>query len=291
MATATTVNVKRSDFGQSAFVNPNRLKIDANYQRTQKPAKIRRMVNNFNPQLCEPLTVSRRMWLKNPDDFYWVLDGGHRLVTQKELGVKEVWVRIIDVSTKEQEAVLFTELNDERVTVQKSTKHRALVFSGDATACAIEDAMNDVGFKLIGDRDAARELKTVACMYDIWTRGESSEFAHPRFGDDALSGERLIKAVLQTIDMTWAKKDGAFNNNTLKAQAIFLTMFWDKIDHETFVDVMEAMLETTPNDLHVQASRKSSSANNPMYRALAFTTVYNRTHGTKLRTSLFGEDV
>jgi len=284
---ATALKLKRSDFGKQTYVNPKKLRVESDtYQRDQESAQVTRMVKNFNEKLFDPLVVARRIWTKNPDDFYWVLDGGHRLATALRLGLTEVPVRIVDVESKAEEAVLFTELNDKRRAVARYSKHRAMVVAGDATACAIEDALNDIGWKMVRERsENLREFKAVACVYDIWSRGESSEWAHPRHGEDRLSGRRLVQAVLQTIDMTWVKKDGAFNNNTLKGQAIFIEAFWDKIDRETFIDVMTAMAETTPNDLGVQAARKKAVANPYNARALVFTTVYNRTHNTKLRTS------
>lgn len=296
MPTPSKNAASRSKFGKTQFLPPSAIHVDTRYQRASTPI-VKRIVDGFNEKLFEPLTIAHRQWATTNKDRYYAIDGGNRLAAAKRLGLKEVPVRIIPVSSEAEEARLFTDINRERVSVQSALQHRALVFAGDAQSVALEDTMNEVGFSLIKDRVLASSngsklqlLGTIGAVKFVWNLGDGSEWAKPGYPDEyRLDGARLLQETLTLIDKQWGKKKRllAWDNNTIKAVAIVVEKFWDQLDPD---DIELTMMEVAPSEIKQMADQKKATPNNFNYRAWALAKAINRETQRNLRlTNLLPE--
>jgi hypothetical protein len=94
-------------------------------QRLTQPSKVNDMVAHFNPDLLGIPIVSQR------DDYFWVIDGGHRVATCREVGwgYKDLQCQIYTGLTEQQEADLFL-LYNKVLPVNSFDRFRIAVFAG-----------------------------------------------------------------------------------------------------------------------------------------------------------------
>lgn len=78
------------------------------YQRVKKSPKVRKMINDFVPDVIGIALVSFR------NGEFWCIDGQHRIAAMKALGYKEVWCQILTGLTYEEECERFNLLNTGR---------------------------------------------------------------------------------------------------------------------------------------------------------------------------------
>lgn len=78
------------------------------YQRVKKSPKVRKMVNDFVPDVIGIALVSFR------NGEFWCIDGQHRIAAMKALGYKEVWCQVLTGLSYEEECERFNLLNTGR---------------------------------------------------------------------------------------------------------------------------------------------------------------------------------
>lgn len=132
------------------FCAPTELRVDPAYQRGtlggESQTLIRRIAQNWNWDLCQPLVVARRQ------DFLerlFVIDGQHRLEAARLRGdIAQLPCVIVEYDSAAEEAAAFVELNQQRRPLSKLDIFRASVASGEAQAAAIMAAITDAGLTL-----------------------------------------------------------------------------------------------------------------------------------------------
>lgn len=78
------------------------------YQRVKKSPKVRKMINDFVPDVIGIALVSFR------NGEFWCIDGQHRIAAMKTLGYKEIWCQVLTGLTYEEECERFNLLNTGR---------------------------------------------------------------------------------------------------------------------------------------------------------------------------------
>lgn len=132
------------------FCRPAELKIDPSYQRdissSQSQALIRRIAQQWDWDLCQPLVVARRV------DFVerlFVIDGQHRLAAARLRGdIDQLPCVIVTYASSAEEAASFVALNQQRQHLSQLDIFRAAVSSGDEEAQAIAAAIADAGLSI-----------------------------------------------------------------------------------------------------------------------------------------------
>ena len=132
------------------FCRPAELRIDPGYQRDasngSSQALIRRIAQNWNWDLCQPLVVARRVDLT---ERLFVIDGQHRLEAARLRGdIEQLPCVIVNYAKPADEAASFVHLNQQRRPLSKLDVFRAAVASEDAQACAIIAAMAEAGLSV-----------------------------------------------------------------------------------------------------------------------------------------------
>ncbi|MBT0667048.1 ParB N-terminal domain-containing protein [Novosphingobium profundi] len=133
------------------FLPPSELSVDSAYQRSatggDSQALIRRIAQNWDWDLCQPLVVARR--LNDDGESFFVIDGQHRLEAAKLRGdIPQLPCNIRSYASVSAEAANFVKLNQQRKPLSKLDLFKAAVASGDEEACAILDAITGAGLCL-----------------------------------------------------------------------------------------------------------------------------------------------
>lgn len=129
------------------YLPPSELEVDPSYQRSiegnDSQKLIRAIAAAWRWDLCQTLVVSQR------GDKLFVIDGQHRLEAAKLRGdIGQLPCIVGEYDTMQQEAEAFTKLNTKRRALSSIEKFNAAVASGDETAVAIRDAIENAGLSL-----------------------------------------------------------------------------------------------------------------------------------------------
>ena len=156
------------------YLLPQQLQIDESYQRSvgsgPSQALIRRIAQNWNWDLCQPLVVARR----EQGDLY-VIDGQHRLEAARLRGdIAQLPAVVVNYSSPADEAASFVNLNQARNPLSGLQVFHAALASGDSTAIAVRAAIEAAGLKLGRSSNLATygpgTLINVAGILRAWKR-------------------------------------------------------------------------------------------------------------------------
>lgn len=180
---------------------PDELEIDETYQRSIEAADsqglIKRIAQQWNWDLCQPLVVSRRRGDAGERERFFVIDGQHRLAAARLRG--DIWQLpcvVLEFTSAADEAASFVHLNQLRRPLSKLQLFKAAVASGDKRACAIVEALRDVGLQVATQTNThywrAGMVSNVAGIEKAWDKyGEIVTRCALRALSDAFRGQIL----------------------------------------------------------------------------------------------------
>jgi Family of unknown function (DUF6551) len=121
----------------------NELKIDPRYQRVLQESKVKRMIVDWSDDEAGVIEVSRR---SNGDLI--VMDGQHRMIAARRLGITHLRALVHDGMTYPAEARLFVRLNTERTKPNKLSTFNGRIQAEDPVAIGVRDAILEAGFTI-----------------------------------------------------------------------------------------------------------------------------------------------
>lgn len=127
------------------WIAANDLSVDWRYQRKLSPSQVKRIVDLFNPDHFGSLQISKRSNGK-----YVILDGQHRVEAIHKLGwsAQKLPCLIHEELSVQEEAAIFAGSNNSKA-LSPIDKFRARIVAKEDKALAIQQAVDDAGFKLI----------------------------------------------------------------------------------------------------------------------------------------------
>jgi hypothetical protein len=177
--------------GHFQWLDKRTLRIDERYQRSAQPHKVQAFAQNWNWQACGVLHVSFR------DGFYWVFDGGHRLMAAlKRVDIKELPCMIFACEQVSQEASGFLAVNSHRRPVTTLEKHNARIVAGDPLSVVVSEAIAACGLVVTKKANAPGQIK---CLETCMKIGDQS--------DSTLRRVLPFAAAICTADSMPVKKD------------------------------------------------------------------------------------
>lgn len=112
----------------------------AAYQRELKPSKVRKISENFIPDIVGIALVSFR------NGEFWCLDAQHRVKALEKLGYTEVWCQLITGLNYEEECKRFNILNTGRTQLTSNQIFHCRVEGKDPNALALVEAFKKYRF-------------------------------------------------------------------------------------------------------------------------------------------------
>lgn len=147
-----------------AWVKLTDLHIDPIYSRQINPTKVRKIVNEFDPDSIGAIIVSKRS-----NGSLYILDGCHRVEALREMGWGDQLVPasvMTDLSV-EAEARIFTVLNEQRTKPRPTDLYRSKLAAGDERIVDIERIVKGLDLHIVAGphRDGIQAVSTLENVY------------------------------------------------------------------------------------------------------------------------------
>lgn len=196
-------------------LNTKYLFVDELYQRYLDPARVNKIVREFNPNLVNPIKVSFR------DGKYWVIDGHHTMAVLKARNNNNdlpVDCKVFYGMTWLDEVNLFIEQNGISRAVNINDKLRAMMNSGDPEVTQMVKIAAKVGFVIDfkgskGDNKIVA-LSTLMRAYSALTPEEYLDFLTLLKKTWNGSSDSLCREILQGTFVFYKTYKGKFNPKT-----------------------------------------------------------------------------
>lgn len=202
----------------------------APYQREVKPAKVRKIVKNFMPDIVGIGLVSFRKGK------YWCLDAQHRVRAMKELGYKEIWCQVLTGLTYEEECFRFTILNTGRTQLTANQVFHSRVEGRDPEALALVEAFTKYRYTYNKNEGG----KSENCI------GAVSKFVKMQ----KTHGIDMVERVLNTLRNAWFGDKTSLSSAIITGISTFLAENPDAND-EILIKTLEKI---SPDRLLIEAN-------------------------------------
>jgi hypothetical protein len=178
--------------------------VPVEYQSDHDPARVKWLVSNYRAREVGTIVVSRR-----PDGSLVIVDGQHRVLALRELGIEVVRAEIHDGLSIVEEANLFEDLNANRrrPTVFDLFRSRVAGERPDALQVAAIAAEYGYTFRRGGALSrSANHIQAVGAVEAIFRQG----------------GPQLLRGVLSITSGPWAGHSEGLEGQMLRGVAMFL---------------------------------------------------------------------
>lgn len=197
--------------------------VDESYQRPVTAAKMAYLRNNWDLLAAGMLRVNAR-----PDGSLYVMDGQHRLLAAREIGLAQMDCAVYRVPV-EMEARLFERWNTHATTATPQDVFKARLRYGEPVATAIHDIVVECGYVVITNRsynliNGIGAVRTLEQIYRCWdTAGRVPD------------PERL-RRVLRFIRRVWPEQEGATGEMMLRTVDRLLQRYRRDLDEKNFTE-------------------------------------------------------
>ena len=229
-----TLFIRKTEEKRLAEIELKRLPIDslcfAPYQRELKPSKVKRIAENFNPDVVGIALVSFR------NGKFWCLDGQHRVKAMKKLGYTEVWCQVITGLTYEEECKRFNILNTGRTQLTANQVFHCRVEEKEINAVDLVEIFNKYRFDY---------NKNASCRDDN-VIGAVSKFVKIQRNH----GNGMVERVVRVLRNAWLGDKNSLASAIITGLATF---FSENPDVNEFV-LTKALEKISPLALVLQAN-------------------------------------
>lgn len=199
------------------LVPSNEIYSDPAYQRPVDKNRVKKIVQEFNPAVANPIKVSVR------DGKYWVFDGQHTLTALKvKNGGKDLMVPCIVYTglTQEDEAFLFATQTGISSKVKVNLRLRALYLAGDPNVMRLHDTLEGLGVKLdFTDHQGQCKIVAYSTIYKIFLNLSQREFVD------------MMKIILKS----WPDSPERLSKEMLNGMYYFFAIYGDEFDKKKAV--------------------------------------------------------
>lgn len=225
---------KTSEKPTLAWIEIDKLLVDESYQRSSQTLRgqknIEQISNNFNWQFFGALTVA-----KTTNDSFSVIDGQHRMLAAKQRGdISELPCIIVGEIESKEQAVSFSAINSNRVSLNSIAKYHAGIAAGDFDCIAIRDLLKKADIEIPKKPVFKADLEPRQTLAVGTIKSMLSKYS-----------ERQLIWALTIIPKAYGDEKGQLSANLIKTMALFCRHHED-IDDELAV---YALQEFDPQEL------------------------------------------
>lgn len=207
---------------------------DMTYQRPTNEARVRKMRDEFDPDLLGVVTLSYRGNSK-----YAILDGGHRvdLYLLMEWTDQKILAQVYKDLTLQQEAHIYAIMNSERVRPTTLNLFLARVAANDPAATLLKEAVEAGGAVLSTDyRPGARYFRAIAEAERVFR----------------VTGPEVVRQAVWCMTEAWSSRQeqDTYPGSVFSGVAYILHHFKGRVDVLTLA---EKLKDTTPGLIMNQA--------------------------------------
>lgn len=170
------------------------LQTDLSYQSPIDESIVKKIVNNFDENALGTITISQR-----EDGTLWILDGQHRTVGCRRLGLDSMNAKVLTGLSIEEEANLYKELNNSKKKSPNAIA-KAMLRSGDVMANEIYIAVTSIGMevdyelqrKSYGSISAYKALESIYKKYGVTHLINTLDLIKHSFGKESKNFKAFI---------------------------------------------------------------------------------------------------
>lgn len=182
------------------WVNVDRIRVDHNYQREIKPARVQQILREFNWSQFQPVMLAEQ-----EDGTFTVFDGQHRVAAARNHPkITEVPAAVVRLSGTQSEAAAFIGVNVNRTGINTIEKFWAGIEAGDKNMMRIRDVLSRAGCEVlpaVGVHPGSTKTAAVSAV----------DRSIRNFGEAA-----VIEACI-TLSSAWQTDNGALNGIFISA--------------------------------------------------------------------------
>lgn len=185
--------------------------VDFTYQRPTRTQFVQEKVESFRPELVNVLVVSKRK-----DGRCAVVDGGHRYMIMRELGIPSWLSAIHEKLSMDAEADMFVEVNFARNSVRPYERFTAMIEAKIPMALALRDCVAGEKLSIATTAVGEHNISAIASLEEVFLRlkqeattsnqrhHEVRNWAPGSNGD----GAELLGKTLGSLRDAWSERDG-----------------------------------------------------------------------------------
>lgn len=182
--------------------------IDLNdsYQRPKCDQMVTAIAGNFDPFECGTLHVA----IASNGENCYTIDGQHRLLAMRSIGIKK-WPCVVKEFSTKQQALAFVNLNRNRRNVTAYDRYRAMVVAEDPVALSVSNIARRFGLKPSSQTKIGVDgvITSVSTMVHICRQ----------------HGERMLSYVIGTLISSFGRDPAAFKVPMLGAVWMFIARY------------------------------------------------------------------
>ena len=228
------------------------IETDTSYQRDIDKERVKKIVENFDPRVVNPLKVSFR------DGHYYVFDGAHTLAALKKVHKFDnfpVVCMIFHGLSLGDEAYLFALQSGFSKSVASAYRIKALVTSGDTAAIDFIKRIEDAGFRIAYKGSSAPNA--FACVDKLWSK----------YNEDP----ETFSETLVLLRECWHGDHWSLVGNVFGGVFVFLKTYKKKYNITQFVKNLGKIGDTT-----IIEKKMSNNGTKDSKYAFAMVQLYNR---------------
>lgn len=217
--------------GEITTIDLGTLVVDHSYQRMVDQKRVKRIIDNFRPELVGVVIAHKR-----PSGRTVILDGQHRVEALREMfgPNHRIQAQIHQGLTPAEEAELFAQLNTQRKAVGPIALWWASLTARDEDVLKIKGVLDKHGIEVARERDAGKRpdrLYAVGALQRISrpglkNRGSGIDVEH-------------VDRVLRVIRTAWPTSPEALQDDVLKGVSSFLRKYGDIVDEDRLIAALQ----------------------------------------------------
>lgn len=224
----------------SSLVKVSDMFVDYTYQRVALEKKVNKIAKNFDPDVLGVIICSMR-----DDGSLAIIDGSHRYKALVQKGMNDYSVNALiyfDLTIQE-EAKIFTMLNQEHTKPNTTEIFKAGIVSGDEETIAINKIINSLDLH-IGVGPGDNKIRAISTVKRIYRNAD---------------GDVLYKS-LKSIKEAYGSNSSNMRDVLISAVAIVFNRYGDSVDVDRMIDTLQKFGK--PNTLIANAQAMMSGKSN-----------------------------
>lgn len=144
------------------IIGLDKMKVDSSYQRFPNDKRIKTIAKKWDDMKANLIHVSKRV------DGYYVIDGNHTRLAAELAGKINLPCRVYEGLTIEQEAALFSELNNSQKKPTFAEMLKANALSGKQPEKGYVDCLDQAGLEYSLTKSQKGKIKCHSALFDIY---------------------------------------------------------------------------------------------------------------------------
>lgn len=238
-------------YPEIAYIDANTLVTDPRYQRNLRPSHVNNLINDFRPELFQPLTVNQRSW---ENDRLVVIDGQHRVIAVRGLDTEfhQVPMQVLHLSSLEEETDAFLLINTLKKNLNAFDKLEPHLIKGEQYAKDIWNAIDSIEKLRLPYRN---EDTPKDGLNNVITCVDTLHTAWKMVADPNLKQGEIMEKTLNTIFPAWQDQANNTKAYTVDGISNFIRCYYGTQYYSE--DIMEETMQNhSPSDVKELADRK-----------------------------------